>query len=252
MPGKGVHGGFPAFGQIGGHTADAEPGGVQPAAGDQFDDVQNHFAFTEGVERGGHGAHVMGIGAQPDQMVAQAEQLAEQHADALGARGHLDAGQLLHGHHIGQVVGRPGQIVHPVGVGDELVPGLAFADLFRRPMVVADLDVHVGDGFPVQTQHVADQTVGAHVVGSHIEDQVLPAAAVLEKPTAVARLQPAGVRLGVGRPSPWPVRDGICAAGGPASGRASGCAAGPGARQSRCRTCRRLRARTRRRTARYR
>jgi hypothetical protein len=86
--------------------------------------------------------------------------------------------RVLHGHHIGQVVGRPGQVVHPVGVGDELVPGLPFADLFHRPMVVADLDVHVGDGFPVQAQHVADQTVGAHMVGAHIEDQVLPAVAV--------------------------------------------------------------------------
>ena len=89
-------------------------------------------------------------------------------------RGHVDAGQLLHGHHIGQVVGRPGQIVHPVGVGDELVPGLPLPDLFHRPMMVADLDIHVGDGFPVQAKYVADQSVGAHMVGAHVNNKVLP------------------------------------------------------------------------------
>ena len=68
----------------------------------------------------------------------------------LGPLRHRDAGQGLHRHDIGQVVGRPGQVVHPVGVGDELVPGLAFADLFHPPVVVADVHVQPGDLFAVQ------------------------------------------------------------------------------------------------------
>ena len=90
---------------------------MQPPAGDQFDDVQDHLAFPEGVKGGGDGPQVVGEGAHEHEVVAQPEEFAQQHPDHLGPLRYGNAGQLFHGHHIGQIVGRPGQVIDPIGVG---------------------------------------------------------------------------------------------------------------------------------------
>ena len=102
--------------------------------------------------------------ASADQVVVEPEQLRQHDPDELGPVRHLDVGQGLHRQQVRQVVGHPGQVVHPVGVGDELVPGLALADLLHAPVVVADVGVQVDDLFPVQGHDEADEAVGAGVV----------------------------------------------------------------------------------------
>ena len=111
-------------------------------------------------------------------MVAQAEKLGEHHPDELSPVRHLDSGQLLQRQQVGEVVGHPGEIVHPVGIREELVPGLALADLFRGPVVVADIGVESGDGLAPEGQDKADQPVGADVVRADIQHvlRLLPAA----------------------------------------------------------------------------
>ncbi len=75
--------------------------------------------------------------------------------------------------HVGQVVLHPGQVVDPVGVGDELVPVLAFADLLGAAVVVADIGLHIDDLFAVELEHAADNAVGAGVLRAEVEDQGL-------------------------------------------------------------------------------
>ena len=87
----------------------------------------------------------MRIGGKPDQMVAQAKELAEQHPDNLGLFRNLYVCQGFHGQQIGKIISRTRQIVHPRQIGNKLVPGLAFANFFHPPMVIADIHVQAGD-----------------------------------------------------------------------------------------------------------
>ena len=72
-------------------------------------------------------------------MADDAEQLGQHDADDLGAVGHLDAGQLLHGQDVGQVVHHAAEVVDAVGVGNVGVPGLPLAHLLGAAVVEADV-----------------------------------------------------------------------------------------------------------------
>ena len=135
--------------------------GVKPAAGDELNDVHELFPLTEGVETRGHGAHVVAEGAEPDEMVVDPEELAQEDPDELGPLGDVDAGQGLHRLEVGQVVGGARHVVHPVGVGDELVPGLSLADLLDAPVVVADVHGEIDDLFAIQPGDEPHEPVGS-------------------------------------------------------------------------------------------
>src|SRR5690606_35510341 len=111
--------------QVVGHAADAEPGGVHAKAGDGLDHLVGALAVGEGEEYRRHGAHVLDVGAQVEQVVEDAEELRQHHADALHPGRYPDAGQLLDGQHVGQVVHHPAQVIDAVRVGDVAVPALA-------------------------------------------------------------------------------------------------------------------------------
>src|SRR5690606_21603915 len=81
-------------------------------------------------------------------------------ADHVDPLRHLDAGQLLDGQHIGQVVHHPGEVVDPVGIGDVAVPALALAHLFRAAVVVADLRYAVDDLRAIELQDDAEGAAG--------------------------------------------------------------------------------------------
>ncbi len=118
---------------------------MQPPAGDQFDNIEDHLPFAEGIKVRCHGPEVVGVGRKPNQMVAEAKELAEHHPDHLGALGDFDIGQRFDRQEIGQIIGRPGQIVDPRQIGNKLVPGLAFGDFFDSPVVIPDFQVQAGD-----------------------------------------------------------------------------------------------------------
>jgi len=169
---------------------------MEPPPGDELNDVENHLPFGERIEIGGHGADVMGIGGEPDQVIAQPEQLAEQHPDDLGAFGNLDVRKRFHGHHVGEIVGGPGQVVHPRAVGDELVPGLAFSDLLHAAMMVADLQFEIGNLLPVERHDVAQQAVRADMTGTDVEHEPVPSAVFCEY-SPVRRLMGPGIGQGI-------------------------------------------------------
>src|SRR5690606_5757459 len=135
----------PATGQVVGDAADAIPGRVHTEAGDGLDHLVRPLPVGEGEEHRGHGADVLDEGAQEQQVVLDTEELGHHDADHIDPLRHLDAGQLFHGEHIGQVVHHPAEVVDPVGIGDVAVPALALTHLFRATVVVADLRYAVDD-----------------------------------------------------------------------------------------------------------
>jgi hypothetical protein len=57
------------------------------------------------------------VAAQPQQVVQDARDLVEHHADVLRAQRHLDAQQLLDGQAVGVLVAHHRHVVEPVHVG---------------------------------------------------------------------------------------------------------------------------------------
>ena len=72
-------------------------------------------------------------------MAGDAEELGHHYAHHLGALRHVDACQLLDRQHVREVVHDPAQIVDPVGIGYECMPGLPFAYFLSAAVVVADI-----------------------------------------------------------------------------------------------------------------
>ena len=71
-------------------------------------------------------------------------------------------------HNIGEIIGCTCQIIYAIRVWNVLVPGLSFANFFRRPMMVADVQVDFGYFFTVEGNNIAHQTVGTHMVGTDV------------------------------------------------------------------------------------
>ncbi len=168
----------PAARQVVGDAADAVPGRVHAETGDGFDHLVGALAVGEGEEHRCHGADVLDVGAQVQQMILDAEELGHHHADEVDAVRHGDAGQFLHGQHIGQVVHHPAEVVDAVGVGDVAVPALALGHLLGAAMVVADLRHAIEDFLAIELQDDTEGTVGRRVVRAEVEEHVVLVLAV--------------------------------------------------------------------------
>ncbi len=120
-------------------------------------------------------------------MADDAEEFGQHDADDLGAVGHLDARQLLHGQHVGEVVHHAAEVVHAVGVGDVGVPGLPLAHLLGAAVVEADLADQVHDLLAVELEDDPQDAVRAGVVRADVEEhevEVLAAGAACPSPRA--------------------------------------------------------------------
>ncbi len=153
--------------------ADAVPGRVQTEAGNRFDHGVGFLAVGEREEHRCHGAHVLNVGTQEQQMTGDSEELGHHDADHVDLLRHLDACQLLDREHIRQVVHHPAQVIDTVGVGNEAVPGLALGHFLGTTMVVADVRNAVDDFFAVQLQNDTERTVSRRVVRPQVEEHVV-------------------------------------------------------------------------------
>ena len=112
---------------------------MHPTSGDGFDDAEQSFPVGKHVEDGRHLPDVLGEGAVKQQVAGDAEHFRQHDADDLGPVRHLDPGHLFNRHHVGQVVHHAAEVIDPVGIGNERVPGLTLRHLFRTAVVVADV-----------------------------------------------------------------------------------------------------------------
>ncbi len=85
---------FPAAWQVVGDAADAVPGWVQTETGDGFDHRVRLLAVGEGEEYRSHGADVLDVGTEEQQVAGDPEELGHHDADDVDLLWHLDAGQL--------------------------------------------------------------------------------------------------------------------------------------------------------------
>ena len=158
-------------GQVAGDAADAQVGRGEPRAADLLEQLEQPLAGLEHVEEDGERAQLHGRGAEAGQVVGDARDLADDHADVLRALGDLlgDAHQLLDRHRVADVVEHRRDVVEAIGVGEDLRPGRALRLLLEAAVQVADLDVGARDPLPLDLQHHAHRAVHGGVRRAHVE-----------------------------------------------------------------------------------
>ena len=158
-----------ALGQVRGQAADAAVQRKHPGPGNHLAQVHDLFPLPKGVEQRGHGAQVVAVGPQPEEMGGDPGQLRQQHPDVLGPFGDFHPQELFHRQAEAEVVDLAGQVVQTVHQGHALVVGAVFAHLFDAPVEEADIGIGLEDELAVQLHQDPQHPVGAGVRGPHVE-----------------------------------------------------------------------------------
>ena len=155
-------------------------------AGDRLVAVHQVFALAEAEQEHGHRADVEAVRAQPHQVIEDARDLVEHHADVTGPRRRRDAEQLLDREHVGVLVAHHRHVVEPVHVADRLVEGLGLGELLGAPMQQAHVRIGLLDGLAVHLQHQAQHAVRRRVLRTEVHGQVadLSHPSLRERPAA--------------------------------------------------------------------
>jgi hypothetical protein len=154
----------------GGEVAVSEAG----AAG-FLEQVEDSFAFAEGIEERAERAEVQAIGPHADEMAGDSLHLGDDHAKVAGFFGELVVEQLLDAQRPAEIHAHPGQVVHAVGVGDPLPRREVLADFFGAAVEIADVRLGLGDDLAVGPQDQAQHAVGAGVLWTHVHQHLVRA-----------------------------------------------------------------------------
>ncbi|KPC00018.1 Uncharacterized protein AC506_1613 [Pseudomonas syringae pv. maculicola str. M6] len=146
---------------------------MQAEAGDGLDHGVGFLAVGEREEHRRHGANVLNVGAQEQQVAGDTEELGHHDADDVDFLWHLDARQLLDREHVRQVVHHAAEVIDTVGVRDEAVPGLTLGHFLGTTVVVTNVRNAVDDFFAVQLQDDAECTVSRRVVRPQVEEHIV-------------------------------------------------------------------------------
>ena len=146
--------------------------GVHAGTRDRLVTVHQIFAFAKAVQEDCHGADVEAVRTQPHQMVEDAGDLIEHHADILRAHRRRDGEQAFDRHHIGVFVAHHGHIVEAVHVADALIERFALGELLGSPMQQTDMRVGAFNDFAIHLKHQAQHPVGRRVLRTEIQGHV--------------------------------------------------------------------------------
>ena len=142
-------------------------------ARDRLVDVHQVFALTERVEEHGHRADVQPVRAQPQQMVQQARDLVEHHADVLCTNRHVDAEQLLDRHHVRVLVAHHRHVVQAVHVRHRLQERAGLGELLGRAVQQPDVRIRALDHLAIELEYKAQHAVGRRMLRPEIQRVVL-------------------------------------------------------------------------------
>ncbi len=154
-------------------AARAVVGGMHPGAGDRLVAVHQIFPFPEAVQEHRHCPDVESVCPQPHQVIENARDLVEHHANVLGPQRWLDAQQFFNRQHIAMFIAHHGHVIEAVHVADALVVGFTFGQFLSRPVQQADMGIRLGDHLPIQFQHQPQNTVSRRVLRSKVHGVVL-------------------------------------------------------------------------------
>ena len=151
------------------HAAEAKILGVHAAARGAL--VKHHqlLALLEAPQRRGERADIHGLGGYVEEVRQEPADLVIEHANELGALGHLEAQQLLAGEAEGVLSVHRRDVVEPVEVADRLQIGLVLDQLLSATVQQADVGIDALDNLAVELQHKTKHTVRGRVLGAKID-----------------------------------------------------------------------------------
>ena len=154
------------------HAAEAEILGVHAAAGGALVEHHQLLALLEAPQRRGERADVHGLGRDVEEVGEQAADLVVEHADQLGALGHLEPEQLLAGEAEGVLLVHRRDVVEAVEVADRLHVGLVLDQLLGAAVQQADVRVDALHDLAVELQHEAQHAVRRRMLGAEVDVEV--------------------------------------------------------------------------------
>ena len=158
--------------QVAVHAARTVVRRVHARARHRFVHVEEILALAERVQEGRHRADVERMRAEPQQVIQDARDLVEHHADVLRALRDVDPEQTLDGEAVGVLVAHHGHVVETVHVRQRLDVGLVLGELLGRAMQEPDVRVGALDDFAVELEHEAQHAVGRRVLRSKVHGVV--------------------------------------------------------------------------------
>ena len=158
--------------QIAIHAARPVVRGVHARAGNRFVAVHEVFALPEREQEHAHRADVEAVRAEPHEVVQDAGDLVEHHADVLRAHRHRDAEQALDGHDVGVLVAHHRHVVEPVHVADGLVERLRLGEFLGAAMQQADVRIGLLDDLAVHLEHQAQHAVRGRMLRTEVHREI--------------------------------------------------------------------------------
>jgi hypothetical protein len=165
----------PPGGQVVVGAAEGEIAVRQPGAAGVLEQVEDVFAFAEGVQERAETAEVEPVGAHADEVRGDAVHLRDEDAKHLRLLGDLQPGKLFDREAEPEVHVHRGEVVHPVRVRDELDRGDVLADLLGAAVEVAEVRGDLAHDLAVGPQHQPQHPVRARVLRPHVDEHLVGA-----------------------------------------------------------------------------
>ena len=138
-----------------------------------FEDVEDHLALAEPVQHHRDRAELEAGRRQPHEVRRDPVQLAQHHADDLGAFRHLDPEQAFRGGAVRELVEEVREVIHASHERDALLPRSVLGVLLDPGVQVADHRPARHDGLAVELQHQPKHAVRRGVLRPHVDDEGL-------------------------------------------------------------------------------
>ena len=151
------------------YAADASVAVRESRAAERLEDVVDAFALIERVKKERERAGIEAHRANGQQVIADASQLGNDHANVLATRGQFDVQQFFDGTMPRDVVRHRRNVIHTVGDRDVLVVVQMLTDFFETGMQEADIRHCLDDSLAVQLQHNPQRRVGGWMLGAEVQ-----------------------------------------------------------------------------------
>ncbi len=139
------------------HAAGPEIGRMEPRARDALVELHQLLALLEAPEQRRDRADIEGEGGQVEEMIEDARDLGEEHADHLGARRRIDAQELLDRQRVGVLLAHRRDVIEPIEIRHRLEKGLVLDQLLGAAMQQPDMRIgalhHLAVHFEDEAQH---------------------------------------------------------------------------------------------------
>ena len=139
---------------------------------DRFITIHQVFALAKAIQENGHRANIEAVRPQPHQVIEQASDFIEHHADILRTYRRRDAHQFFDRQYITVLVAHHRYIIQTIHITDGLVVRLALGEFFGGPVQQANMRIGLQDDLSIHFQDQAKHAMRGRVLRSEIEREI--------------------------------------------------------------------------------